>query len=75
MSSINFMGQQYYKWPLLSPLAEEEPGISWLRSCTPTKLQIRKQLVRSRKSLYPISQNTNNFQSVYAEIKRNIKMS
>jgi hypothetical protein len=31
--------------------------------------------VRSRKSLYPISQNTNNFQSIYAEIKRNIKMS
>ena len=36
-----------YRWPLLAPLALEEPGPSWLKPYPATKLQQRLQMVCS----------------------------
>jgi hypothetical protein len=47
VSPIAQISHQKLKWPLLSPLAEEEPGVSWLKPCPPNKLKLREQLVRA----------------------------
>jgi hypothetical protein len=46
VSAVNYVGHQHIKWPLLSPLAEEEPGISWLKSCPSSKIKLREKMVR-----------------------------
>jgi hypothetical protein len=62
VSPIAQISHQKLKWPLLSPLAEEEPGVSWLKPCPPNKLKLREQLVRTPPVVKDSSEILNNIE-------------
>lgn len=46
-SQIYSLSSRQFRWPLLLPLAKEEPGPPWLKPYPASKLQERKRLVRT----------------------------
>lgn len=43
-SQVYTLSCRQYRWPLLAPLALEEPGPTWMRPCSTAKIKERREL-------------------------------
>ena len=58
-SPVNFAGEQTMRWPLLGPLAEEEPGAPWLKRQVEERPKDPIQEISSVRCLHKYSINVN----------------